>query len=112
VRENYLPQNPHFVSTLQINIARSVSACFQRIKIAQLARWLDLSAGDIQGWAQKAGWKVEGELVVIPGNGDNDVKAGVVNEHIELSRKSVTRVESAEILMPAELAKLVSAAAF
>jgi translation initiation factor 3 subunit K len=31
---------------------------------------------------------VEGENAVIPKNGDNDVKAGVVKESVELNRES------------------------
>lgn len=33
---------------------------------------------------------MDGEFVAIPGNGDNDVKAGVVNESVELSRELLT----------------------
>lgn len=39
-------------------------------------------------WVQEAGWTVEGDVVVVPKNADNDVKAGVVRENIELSRES------------------------
>ncbi|KAI9631948.1 armadillo-type protein [Dioszegia hungarica] len=96
LRDVYLPQNPHFTSTTQLNFARSISSSFSRIKTAQLARWLDLSEGEVKQWAEKAGWKVDGEMVAIPGNGDNDVKAGVVNEQVELS----------------QLTKLIAAAAY
>lgn len=34
------------------------------------------------------GWTVQGDSVKIEGNGDNDVKAGVVKEQVELSRES------------------------
>lgn len=36
---------------------------------------------------EEAGWTVDGESAVVPGNGDNDVKAGVVKENIELGRE-------------------------
>lgn len=31
-------------------------------------------------------------MAVIPKNGDNDVKAGVVKEHVELSREWIIRM--------------------
>jgi hypothetical protein len=49
---------------------------------------------------------------VIPTNGDNDVKAGVVKENVELSRKSTYltwRESSADEI---ELTKLVATAAY
>jgi ABC-type ATPase with predicted acetyltransferase domain len=43
------------------------------------------------------GWTVDGDLVRIQGNGDNDVKAGVVKEQVELNRECRERVSRVEI---------------
>ena len=74
-------------------------------------------------WAEKAGWKIDGEFASIPGNGDNDVKAGVVKEHVELGRELNGHLlidtptahgcsgKMAELTM-IELTKLIAAAAY
>lgn len=51
-----------------------------------MQRWLHLPEDDVQGWCAGVGWTVEGDKAVIPKNGDNDVKAGVVKETVELNR--------------------------
>lgn len=86
LKSDYLPQHPYLISQLQFLFARSVASCFSRVRLAQLARWLDLPEGEVNGWCESAGWTVEGEMAVVPGNGDNDVKATVVKEHVELSQ--------------------------
>jgi len=49
-------------------------------------------------------------VAVIPTNGDNDVKAGVVKENVELSRKSrLSDWDNADLV---ELTKLVATAAY
>jgi len=55
-----------------------------------LQKWLDFSSADEaqQFVGGINGWTVEGDSVKIQGNGDNDVKAGVVREQVELNRKS------------------------
>ena len=48
---------------------------------------------------------------MIPKNGENDVKAGVVKEHVELSRESCRRMKLCRAEM-SELTKLIAAAAY
>ena len=56
--------------------------------MANLSRWLDISSSDeLKSWCESIGWTVEGDAAVVPKNGDNDVKAGVVKENVELSRE-------------------------
>jgi translation initiation factor 3 subunit K len=46
--------------------------------LSQLARWLSLKDAEVAAWAKTAGWEIDGDVAVVPKNGDNDVKAGVV----------------------------------
>ena len=43
------------------------------------------------------GWKVDGSVAVLPKNGDNDVKAGVVKENVELSREFTSSTDSTDM---------------
>jgi hypothetical protein len=63
--------------------------------MANLSRWLDISSSDeLKSWCESIGWTVEGDAAVVPKNGDNDVKAGVVKENVELSREWLTSSRS------------------
>lgn len=96
---NILHSNPTYFSAhkglvpqLRNQFASSIAASFRRIRTAQLARWLDLSAADVPAWVKSAGWEIDGDYAVVPPNGDNDVKAGVVKENVELKRECSCRV--------------------
>ncbi|KAK1925372.1 armadillo-type protein [Papiliotrema laurentii] len=86
LKEAYIPQHSNFISSLRTLFATSIASSFSRIQTKRLVNWLDLSEDEVKQWAESAQWKVEGDLVEIPGNGDNDVKAGVVKENVELSQ--------------------------
>ncbi|CAD6581754.1 MAG: hypothetical protein TREMPRED_003078 [Tremellales sp. Tagirdzhanova-0007] len=92
----YLPQQPHLLTDLRHLFATSIASCFSRIPLVRIQRWLDLPQSELGDWCAGVGWQVEGEMAVIPKNGDNDVKAGVVKETVELN----------------QLTKLVAAAAY
>jgi translation initiation factor 3 subunit K len=87
LRETYVPQHAHLVDTFRVLFATSIASCFSRVRLAQLARWLDLPENEVSQWCAGVQWSVEGDVAVVPKNGDNDVKAGVVKEHVELSRE-------------------------
>ncbi|ORY28514.1 armadillo-type protein [Naematelia encephala] len=96
LRNTYVPQHANLIESLRNIFAASISSCFSAIPLVRLQRWLDIPAGEIHAWCSNVGWNVDGEVAAIPKNGDNDVKAGVVKEHVELS----------------QLTKLVAAAAY
>lgn len=96
LRNTFVPQNPHLIPTLRTLFATSIATCFSRIALLRIQRWLDLPEGEVKTWCATVGWTVEGDQAVIPKNGENDVKAGVVKEHVELS----------------QLTKLIAAAAY
>jgi hypothetical protein len=77
-----------------------------------LQKWLNLSEGEVGQWCESVGWTVEGGEAVVPKNGDNDVKAGVVKENVELSRKLLSPPSLWEQADVAELTKLVATAAY
>ncbi|BEI86398.1 hypothetical protein CcaverHIS002_0606850 [Cutaneotrichosporon cavernicola] len=93
---NYFPAHAGVLSKFRTEFASSIAASFSRVRLAQLARWLDIKPADVPAWCAEAGWSVDGELAVVPENGDNNVKAGVVKENVQLK----------------QLTKLVAAAAF
>ncbi|OCF33429.1 eukaryotic translation initiation factor 3 subunit K [Kwoniella heveanensis CBS 569] len=97
IRTRYLPQHASPLDTLRAIFSTSAAASFSRISLNQLSRWLDFSSVDeTKAWCDKVGWTVQGEQAEVPKNGDNDVKAGVVKENVQLS----------------QLSKLVAAAAY
>ncbi|BEJ17134.1 hypothetical protein CspHIS471_0605350 [Cutaneotrichosporon sp. HIS471] len=93
---NYFPAHADLVSKFRTEFASSIAASFSRVRLTQLSRWLDIKPADVPAWCAEAGWTVDGEVAVVPENGDNNVKAGVVKENVQLK----------------QLTKLVAAAAF
>ena len=92
-RDQYLPKHPYLVPALRNLFATSVSSCFSKVNLTHLQKWLDLPENEVGKWCEAVGWKVDGSVAVVPKNGDNDVKAGVVKENVELSREySATRI--------------------
>jgi translation initiation factor 3 subunit K len=89
IRRQYLPHHNHATSSLRLLIATTIASSFSSIQLSRLQKWLDMpSSEDVQQFVGSLnGWTVEGDSVKIEGNGDNDVKAGVVREQVELSRK-------------------------
>ncbi|KAH8088011.1 armadillo-type protein [Filobasidium floriforme] len=90
IRSQYLPNHNHAVSSLRLLIATTIASSFSSIQTSRLQKWLDLdSANEVSSFVEGLnGWTVQGDSVKIEGNGDNDVKAGVVKEQVELSRES------------------------
>ena len=88
----YLPRHPHLVPTFRHLFATSIASCFRKVNTSHIQEWLDLPQGEVESWCKNVGWTVEGGVAVIPTNGDNDVKAGVVKENVELSRESFVQL--------------------
>jgi translation initiation factor 3 subunit K len=109
LRDNFLPEFTQFHATVRHLFSTSIATCFARIPASRLKAWLDLS--DVAEFAQTVGWSIQGEDVVIPPNGENNVKAGVVKETVELSRELRDGNGRNKTDLAAELTKLVAAAA-
>jgi hypothetical protein len=89
---NYFPAHAGLVEKLRNEFAASIAASFSRVRLAQIARWLDIKPADVPAWCKEAGWSVDGELAGVPENGANNVKAGVVKENVQLKRRSAGEV--------------------
>jgi translation initiation factor 3 subunit K len=87
LRTNYFPEHTHLTTTIRNLFATSIASVFSTISTQRLQRWLDLEPAQVDQWCQSVGWSVEGNDAKVPHNGENDVKAGVVKESVELSRK-------------------------
>ncbi|WWD18418.1 eukaryotic translation initiation factor 3 subunit K [Kwoniella shandongensis] len=86
IRTRYISQFASYIDSLRLIFSTSAASCFSRISLTQLSRWLDLPTDKVGEWARQVGWSVEGETAIIPKNGDNDVKAGVVKENVQLNQ--------------------------
>lgn len=66
----------------------SVKSAFTQISTNRLGSYLDLSSGNELADFMKTqpGWKIEGEKVHVPINADNEVKATVIREDIQLDQ--------------------------
>ncbi|KAK8858529.1 eukaryotic translation initiation factor 3 subunit K [Kwoniella newhampshirensis] len=93
IRTRYIQQFASYLDSLRLIFSISCASCFSRISFVQLSRWLDLPSNKVGEWCSKIGWSLEGETAVIPKNGDNDVKAGVVRENVQLNQ--LTRLVAA-----------------
>lgn len=87
LRTRYLPQHASPLDDFRFIFSASIASCFRRISLSQLSRWLDIPSDKVGEWCSKVEWTVEGQDAVIPNNGQNDVKAGVVKENVQLGRE-------------------------
>ena len=88
----YASRHPHLIPTFRHLFATSIASCFRKVNLSHVQEWLDLPQGEVEGWCKSVGWSVDGGVAVLPKNGDNDVKAGVVKENVELSRESFVQL--------------------
>ncbi|KIR68481.1 eukaryotic translation initiation factor 3 subunit K [Cryptococcus bacillisporus CA1280] len=86
LRTRYLSQHASPLDDFRFIFSASIASCFRRISLSQLSRWLDLSSDKVAEWCSQIEWRVEGQDAVIPNNGQNDVKAGVVKENVQLGQ--------------------------
>jgi len=87
IKSTFIPQQSHLVPSFRNLFAASIASCFSRISVKHLSNWLDLPQNEVSQWANEVQWNVDGDFVEVPKNGDNDVKAGVVKESVELNRE-------------------------
>ncbi|UZJ53187.1 hypothetical protein CBS101457_002507 [Exobasidium rhododendri] len=65
----------------------TVKGAFRTIGKARLAEYLNMPASEVASYVEEqAGWTVEGDKVLIPANADNDVKATVIREDLQLDQ--------------------------
>lgn len=67
----------------------SVKGAFRTISSTRLAEYLNLSKQELPNFiSQYPGWTIEGEQISVPANPDNDVKATVIREDVQVDQLS------------------------
>lgn len=68
-----------FEDSIRRGIARTVALCMTRIKREVLEKWVNLSGEGLEDWVTNhTGWTLDGEMVVVPPNGENVAASGGV----------------------------------
>ncbi|KAJ7786004.1 armadillo-type protein [Mycena metata] len=86
LRDNYTVECAGFEDAVREVAIRAVKATFTRISADRLASYLDLSGSELAAFVEKKGWKMEGNVIEIPPNPDNQIEATVVQENIKLAQ--------------------------
>ncbi|KAL5519123.1 hypothetical protein ACEPAH_806 [Sanghuangporus vaninii] len=96
LRENYTVECAGFEDSIRQVAVKAVKATFKRINVERLGTYLDLSGEDLVEYISGLGWGVDGLIVTIPPNPDNQVEATVIRENIQLSQLSKLIAHSAK----------------
>lgn len=77
-----------FEDTMRIRIAVVVSQCMQSVRVRDMQSWLNLDKmGELEKFIQEVcGWKVEGEMVVVPLNKENEARSVVQREDVKFGQ--------------------------
>lgn len=74
---------------MRVRIAATVSQAVREVERSILESWLNLSGADFEHFVGSVcGWAVEGSVVKVPINKDNEAKGTVVRENVKFDRKS------------------------
>ncbi|KAL5535352.1 hypothetical protein ACEPAF_3446 [Sanghuangporus sanghuang] len=96
LRENYTVECAGFEDSIRQVAVKAVKATFKRINVERLGTYLDLSGEDLVEYISGLGWGVDGSIVTIPPNPDNQVEGTVIRENIQLSQLSKIIAHSAK----------------
>ncbi|KAF7319949.1 Eukaryotic translation initiation factor 3 subunit K [Mycena kentingensis (nom. inval.)] len=83
LRDNYTVECAGFEDAVREVAIRAVKATFTRISSDRLASYLDLNGADLAAFVKKKGWKMDGNVIEIPPNPDNQIESIVVQENIK-----------------------------
>lgn len=74
---------------MKVRIAVVVSQCMQEVNKSVLESWLNLSGAKFDKFVQEVcGWTVEGNVVSIPLNKENEARGTVVRENVKFDQFS------------------------
>lgn len=74
-----------FEEGVRVRIAGIISHAFREADIAVLSEWLGLEEGAARKFIQEtAGWKIEGDKVLVPRNAENEAKKTEVREDVNV----------------------------
>jgi len=85
-----------FEDLVRQRIASMVSQTVREVEGAILEEWLELSGERFEEFVRSVGWQVEGGVVKVPLNKENEAKGTVVRENVKFDRKLCCFVEVAE----------------
>lgn len=73
---------------MRVRIAAVVSQAVREVSRATLEGWLNLQGRGFEHFVgEVCGWKVEGEVVRVPLNKENEAKGTVVRENVKFDRE-------------------------
>lgn len=87
MRENYTIECIGFEDAIRGVAARAVKATFTRIGLERLGSYVDLSGSELETWVLKQGWAIDGQVVSVPPNPDNQIESVVIRENVKLPRE-------------------------
>ncbi|KIK81922.1 hypothetical protein PAXRUDRAFT_832538 [Paxillus rubicundulus Ve08.2h10] len=96
LRENYTIECVGFEDAIREVAARAVKATFTRIGLERLGTYVDLSGPEVDAWVAKQGWVVDGGVVGIPPNPDNQIESVVIRENVKLPQLAKVIAHSAQ----------------
>ncbi|KAG8219952.1 ARM repeat-containing protein [Butyriboletus roseoflavus] len=88
LRENYTIECIGFEDAIREVAARAVKATFTRIGLERLGSYVDLAGPQLAAWVSKQGWTIDGQVVSIPPNPDNQIESVIIRENVKLPQLS------------------------
>lgn len=100
LRGNSLAEHPLFNSLIRTNVvSRAIASTHQRIPLALAGKWFDLQGAELSAFVTgELGWTVDGDVISIPANEDNNVQGKNIRETVELPRASSSSVVRPDFL--------------
>jgi translation initiation factor 3 subunit K len=78
-----------FEELMRVQIAVEVSKCVREIQRPVLEDWLNLTGAEFETFMTKVcGWEIDGDVVKIPTNKENEAKGTVVRENVKFDQFS------------------------
>jgi translation initiation factor 3 subunit K len=78
-----------FEELMRIQIAVEVGKCVREIQRSVLEDWLNIKSGDFENFISKVcGWEIDGNMVKVPPNKENEAKGTVVRENVKFDQFS------------------------
>ncbi len=75
-----------FEEDMRRGIAHSVARAMREVRRGVLEGWVNLKGQKFDAWLGEIGWAVEGDVVQVPTNKDNEVKSKVEGEKVTLQQ--------------------------
>lgn len=78
-----------FEDTMRVRIAVVVSQCMQEVGREILESWLNLDGSKFEGFIKEVcGWNIEGDVVKVPLNKENEARSVVQRETVKFDQFS------------------------